>query len=368
MDWREPTEAVDIGDMSIGNGWFQMADAEHGPRAMVVAEIGVNHDGDAAVAQRLIAHAAAAGADAVKFQLFHPDRLLSNAGLLARYQHGKADDARALLLNLVLDLDTMAMLRDAAHDHGLRFVLTPFSEDDVEDLKSLDVDAVKIASPDAVNKPMLRAAAALGLPILISTGTCDLEELGTATESVRELETESNPVGGALLHCVSSYPTPRESAALGGIRAMREALAVPVGYSDHTPSPDTGALAVMAGAVVLEKHLTHDQAAPGPDHAASLPPDGFASYVRKVREAETMHGPIVKQVLDIERDVRKVSRQSVCASRNLPAGHVLTRADLTWKRPGTGIPAAELDRVIGRPLRRAVAVNDLLTWEDLYRA
>lgn len=146
---------------------------------------------------------------------------------------------------------------------------------------------------------------------------------------------------------------------------MRQAFDVPVGYSDHTPSLDTGALAVMAGAVVLEKHLTHDRAALGPDHAASLTPEDFDQYVKRAREAQTMHGATAKQALDLERDVRRVSRQSVCVVRDLPAGHRLMREDVTWKRPGTGIPAAELDAVIGRTLSRTMAENHLLDWEDL---
>ena len=171
--------------------------------------------------------------------------------------------------------------------------------------------------------------------------------------------------GGALLHCVSSYPTPMDEAQLGGVVAMREALGVAVGYSDHTPGLTTGALAVLAGAVVIEKHLTHDRSADGPDHAVSLDENQMKQYVAKVREAQSGMGRLGKEAGAIERDVRRVSRQSVCAVRDLPAGYRLTRSDLTVKRPGTGIPAAELAGLVGQLLAKSVAANDLLQKADI---
>lgn len=339
---------------------FATADADHAARVMVIAEIGVNHDGQPDRAAELLAAAAEAGADAVKFQLFRPDRLLSAEALLATYQDGQADDARALLDALTLPLDAMRQLRETARQLGLQFLVTPFSLGDVADLQSLDVDAVKIASPDAVNTPLLEAAAQLGKPMFISTGTCDLEELGPAAELAPH-------TGGALLQCVSAYPTPDPDAALGGIAVLNDRFGLrgAVGYSDHTAALDTGALAVAAGACVLEKHLTHDRSAPGPDHAASIDPADFAAYVAAVRRASAMLGPRRKTCTAVERDVQKVSRQSVCAVRDLPAGHVLTRSDLDVKRPGTGIPARQLDGVVGRRLARPVKDDHLLHTEDL---
>ena len=339
---------------------WRVADAERGPRAMVIAEVGVNHDGDAERAAALIEAAAEAGADAVKFQLFRPERLLSKDAQLAGYQDGQAADAFALLDVLTLPLDALTRLKGAAHLRGLRFIVTPFSVTDVDDLREVGVDAVKIASPDAVNVPLLDAAATLGVPVLISTGTCDIDELGDAAAAVRR-------TGGALLQCVSAYPTPEADAALGGIAALAARFGVPVGYSDHTAAEDTGALAVTCGAVVIEKHLTHDRVAAGPDHAASLDPAGFGRYVAAVRRAEAMLGPAVKRRLDVERDVAAVSRQSVCTTRDLPAGHVLTRDDLTVKRPGTGVPAARLDGVVGMRLARAVEAGRVLRDDDLLR-
>lgn len=339
---------------------FSPATADRPARVAIVAEVGVNHDGDAGVARRLIDAAAQAGADAVKFQYFRPDRLLSAQAELAGYQRGQAASQRALLSALALSIDELAGLVAHARGCGLGAVVTPFSPGDPAELAGLGLDAVKTASPDAVNPPLLRACAGLGLPLLISTGTCELAELGEAAALLR-----GHAAGGALLHCVSSYPTPMDRAQLAGVGVLAEAFGLPAGYSDHTPGLATGALAVAAGAVVIEKHLTHDRSAKGPDHAASLDPAGFKAYVAHVREAQAALGTRAKTVSDIERDVRRVSRQSVCAVRDLPGGHVLAAGDLTVKRPGTGVPAAELDRVIGRRLIRAVKADALLMPGDV---
>lgn len=339
---------------------FSAADERSPAKVAVIAEIGVNHDGDAGVARGLIESAAGAGADAVKFQYFQPDRLLSNQAELAGYQQGQAASQRELLAKLALPIEVLGSLVEHARGCGLAAVVTPFSPDDPAELAGLGLDAIKTASPDAVNPPLLEACAALSLPMLISTGTCSLDELEPAAALLR-----GHAAGGALLHCVSSYPTPMDAAQLGGIGAMAGALSVPVGYSDHTPGLNAGALAVMAGAVVIEKHLTHDRAAPGPDHAASLDPQQMKQYVANVREAQAALGLANKAVSDIEHDVRRVSRQSVCVVRDLPQGHVLRADDLTVKRPGTGIPAAQLHMVVGRGLARSVKANDLLLPEDL---
>ena len=176
---------------------------------------------------------------------------------------------------------------------------------------------------------------------------------------------QAHRAGGCLLQCVSAYPAPDELAALGGIGVLHQRFGLPAGYSDHTASEAAGALAVAAGAVVLEKHLTYDSSAAGPDHAASLEPAGLKRYIDAVRQATAMLGPRRKTQLEIEADVKRVSRQSVCATRDLPAGHVLKREDLTVKRPGTGLPATQFNAVLGKTLKRAVAGNQLLQAADV---
>jgi N-acetylneuraminate synthase/N,N'-diacetyllegionaminate synthase len=340
---------------------FHHASADHGPTVLIVAELGVNHDGDSAQAETLIDAAANAGADAIKLQYFRADRLISADARLARYQTETSDDPYTLLKARELSLATMEQLKIRAHRHGLGFIVTPFSLADVDELGELGIDAIKIASPDAINKPLLQKASVLAGPMLISTGTCDVDALHTAAGVLR-----AHAAGGALLQCVSCYPTPSDQAALAGIGALREAFALPVGYSDHTASEHAGAWAIAAGACVLEKHLTLDRTATGPDHAASLDPAMFARYVEQARAAGQALGPTRKTPLVIEADVSDVARQSVCTTRHLPADHVIKRDDLTLKRPGTGIPAGELDQLINRTTRRPIEADRVLRWADLY--
>lgn len=325
----------------------------------VIAELGVNHDGSEQCALDLVDAAGEAGADAVKVQWFVPDRLLSNQALLAAYQEAQADDPRAMLEALMLPLASMRRVRERAASRGLKFIVTLFSPSDAEAVATMQPDAVKIASPDAVNPPVLEAARALGRPMVVSTGTCEMSELAGTARMLR-----GHRPGACLLQCVSSYPAPEAQAGLAGIEALAARFGLPVGYSDHTTDLLTGALAVAAGAVVVEKHLTHDKTASGPDHAASFEPTELAEYVRHVRQAARMRGPIGKHVQPVEADVAHVARQSVCATRSLPAGHLLCRDDLTVKRPGTGIPANRLDELVGRRLQRSVRANDLLVEAD----
>jgi len=328
-------------------------------RVYLIAEIGVNHDGNADTAAQLIRAAADAGADAVKVQVFRADTLMSSAAGVADYQAAQGEsDPSAMLKRLELSDDEFAKLRSLASELQIDFLATPFSLPDVDRVGPLEVDAVKIASPDAVNTPLLDAAATLGKPMIISTGTCDLAELQHAADNARATR-------GALLHCVSAYPTPMDQAGLGGIAALRDRFGCHVGYSDHTTAAQTGAWAVLAGACVLEKHLTLDRQAAGPDHAASQDPAGLAAYVQQVRQATAALGPIDKRLGPAECEVRQLSRQSVCTTRAMSSGHRLTGQDLTIKRPGTGIAAAALEQSVGRVLARDVEADRPLMPDDL---
>ena len=337
---------------------FAPATATAGATVCVVAEIGVNHDGRRDRALMLLRQAQQAGADAVKMQLFDPQWLLSNQAKLADYQKDTDDSVFEMLARLKLSADDMLALRAEARRMGLAFVVTPFSLENFDLLADLHVDAVKIASTDAVNLPLVKQTAALGRPMIVSTGATDLEELSPVVARI-----EDRPA--CLLHCVSSYPAPTEDASLGALPALAERYGLAVGYSDHTNELTMGALAVAAGACVIEKHVTYDRHAYGPDHAASFDPPRFAHYIELVRQAALILGRRAKATRSIEAEVRHLSRQSVCLVCDLPAGHVLERADLTIKRPGTGIPAAQLDQVIGQRLGRDVQANDLLGESDL---
>jgi N,N'-diacetyllegionaminate synthase len=342
----------------------------------VIAEIGVNHDGCADRALSLVDVAAEAGADAVKVQLFETDRLMSRAAKLAAYQRDAGEtDPIEMLRRLELSLDDLARVAGRARERGLHAIATVFSVELVEPAESIGWDAYKTASPDIVNHPLLEAIGGTGKPMIVSTGAADLEEVREAFGRVLE------PARGrvAALQCVSSYPTPRDRAAIGGMLALGDALGpdVPVGYSDHTTEHDTGALAVRVGASILEKHLTHDRGARGPDHAASLDGAWFSAYVRLARAAgrvppdrvdlgaDAAYGTREKRVLDEEREVRRVSRQSLVVARDVPAGRALTEGDLTTKRPGDGIPPARRADMVGRTTVRALEADTLLTLQDL---
>lgn len=335
---------------------FDSARPGSAPRVWVIAEIGVNHDGESGRALELVAAAAEAGADAVKVQHFRPERLLAAGAGLATYQKRSERDAASMLGRLTLTLDELASVRDEARRRGLAVVATPFSLDDVAELGELGLDAVKIASPDVVNVPLLEAAAGLGLPMLVSTGAASLDEVVPAAVVLHR-----HGAAGALLQCVSSYPTPDEEAALSGIGVLASEFRLPVGYSDHTTSTHTGAMAVAAGACVLEKHLTYDRDASGPDHAASLDPQGFAEYVLETRWAQSVMGPWAKRVHEGETEVRRLCRQSLYAARPLRRGEALRREDVTIRRPAAGLSAADLERALGCTLARDVGQGDAIT-------
>jgi sialic acid synthase SpsE/CMP-N-acetylneuraminic acid synthetase len=325
----------------------------------VIAELGVNHDGLLSRAMELVEAAHDAGADAIKLQWFEADRLLSREARLARYQKdGGAGDPFDMLRALQLSADDFAMVVDRAHAAGLAAIVTVFSTQLVAQAYEMPFDAYKTASPDIVNRPLITALMGLGKPLLVSTGTASIDEVRTVTGWLGD-----HP--HLLLQCVSGYPTPDESASLAGRVAMCKVNPNALGYSDHTTAVDTGGFAVASGARLLEKHLTHDRTAAGPDHATSLDPKQLKEYIRLARRAWQMLGPLEKRVLEIEQDVRIVSRQSLTTTHALPAGHVIAAEELTIKRPGTGIEPWRLAEIVGRRLATRVEADMPLRPEHL---
>lgn len=334
-----------IGDRPVGSS----------QAPFVIAEIGVNHDGSAATARDLVSAAAAAGADAVKFQYFTAERLLSRSSRLAAYQReAGASDPFAMLKALELSLDDLAGLADHARSRHVLPIVTVFSVEHATRMRGIAWAAFKTASPDIINKPLIDALGDLGKPMILSTGASTSAEVRQAAAWMKGRDF-------AIMQCTSAYPTPPDSAHLAAIPTLHDLVGVPVGYSDHTTEETTGGLAVAAGAVLLEKHFTLDRSAKGPDHAASLEPDQFGRYVKFARLAAQMRGEPRKIVHEIENDVRSVSRQSIVAVRDLKAGDVIRREDLTIKRPGNGLEPALLEQVIGSRLRTDVAADALLT-------
>lgn len=331
---------------------------------LVIAEIGVNHDGSEARAIDLVHVAKRAGADAVKLQLFSADRLVEADTATAAYQQRAcdADDQRELLRRLELPIESVRRVVGEARALGLVPLATPFSIEDVETIRALDLPAVKIASPDLINKPLLRRAASLGVPVILSTGACTHEEIVAAIDWMDPFD-----VARIVLHCVSNYPTAAVDANLSWIQTLRESLGVAVGFSDHCESVLSGALATAAGACVVEKHLTYDCTAAGPDHAASFDEAEFAEYVRLIRLAERMRGGGERRVLDVEKDVRTLSRQSLIAGRSIRSGERISWDDLATRRPADGMSPVRADEIVGQIATCAIAAGTRLQPEMFAR-
>ena len=317
-------------------------------RVLVVAEIGNNHEGDLAVARELVERAADAGADAVKFQTYRTDAFVSPSNP-ERYSR---------MQRFELSPDVFAELADLAHSRSLLFVSTPL------DLASVDAlapfaDALKVASGDVDFFPLLERIAATGRPAILSTGQSDLDDVE------RAVTVFARPVG--VLHCVTSYPAPEAEVNLRAIGLLAERLpGCTIGYSDHSDGLDAAPLAVACGARIVEKHFTLDKAFSAfRDHALSADPAELRELARRIRAAETLLGKREKDVQPSETEARTAVRRSIAAARALPAGHVLTEADLVWTRPADGLRPGEEAQVLARPLRRAVAAGEHLRADDV---
>ncbi|HXN37062.1 MAG TPA: N-acetylneuraminate synthase family protein [Solirubrobacteraceae bacterium] len=327
--------------------------------ALVVAEIGVNHDGDVNSALELVDAAAAAGAEVVKFQTFVPGALAAANAPLAGYQRARMGDVagqRAMLEGLCLSGGELAAVAARCALRGVMFLSTPFDLASATALERLDVPAFKVASSELTNLPFLDALARRGRPLILSTGMATLDEVGDAVRLVRRA---GAPL--VLLHCVSSYPVPAEQANVRAIDTLRAAFGLPVGYSDHCLGFDASLAAVARDACLLERHLTLDRTRPGPDHAMSLEPDELRELVARVRAIEATLGDGRKRPQPAERDTRSVARRSIVAARTLAAGETLTADSLAVKRPGGGLAPARLAELVGARLARPLSEDEQVT-------
>lgn len=334
-----------------------------GAPVLIVAEAGVNHDGSVEKALQMVEAAASVGADVVKFQMFRADDLTTASAPLAEYQKATgAVSQREMLRRLELSDDDFARVAEYCRVRRIEFLATPFSPRDVDRLVGLGVRAIKIASPDLTNVPLLQHAAQTGLPLIVSTGAALPEEIEATVHRLRRWGVLERVI---LLHCVSGYPAPLEAANLRAINTLRSRFGVPCGFSDHTRSREVAGWAVAAGACVLEKHFTLDPRAPGPDHAMSLDPVQLGQYIACARRAETALGHGRIGMSSLEADVRTAARKSVVAAEAIPAGTTITGPMLTLKRPGGGIAPERLDEIIGRRAAVDIPADTLLSWEML---
>jgi N-acetylneuraminate synthase/N,N'-diacetyllegionaminate synthase len=317
----------------------------------VIAEGGVNHDGDVEIAHRLVDAAADTGASAVKFQTFDPQALVSSEAPTAAYQRtaGEGATQRDMLARLALPSDAWAGLQEHATDRGLVFLSTPFDDASANLLDRLDVPAFKVGSGELTNIPFLERLARRGRPMLVSTGMADMLEVATAVDAIAAAG--DPPL--ALLHCVSAYPADADDANLNAIATLRSAFGVPTGWSDHTSGMELPVAAVALGAAIVEKHLTLDRGRAGPDHQASIEPAGFAAMVAAIRTTERALGSGVKQPTAAERAIAAVARRSLHWAHALPAGTVAASDHFVALRPGTGISPASIGSLVGRRTARA---------------
>jgi N-acetylneuraminate synthase/N,N'-diacetyllegionaminate synthase len=331
----------------------------------VIAEGGVNHNGDVRAAVELIDAARTTGADAVKFQIFSAEQLAAADAPVCHYQAGRHPQElsqREMLRRLELAPEDWTRLAEHAAAAGIQFLATPFGLSDLHVLTQLRPAAVKIASPDIVNVPLLAAAATTVLPMIVSTGAATLEEVDHAVQLIRRHRHQDRLI---LMHCVSAYPTPASDARLRCIQTLSARYQVPVGFSDHTADPEFSALAVAAGATVLEKHLTLSRQFEGPDHFFSLEPDQFASYVRAARDARRVLGTGVVAPTSREDEVRRLARGSIVVLRDIALGQVLLEKDLSVQRPSCGIEAQKWLDVVGRVATTDIPAGARLEWSML---
>jgi len=348
-------QTIDIGGITIGKG----------KPPYIIAEIGSNHNGDMELCRRLIDAAAQAGAHAVKFQSW------SEKSLIAREEYDRNtvyDDKKkhfGTLREMVKAYQFTPDQHREAHAYckkkGIVFCSTPFSDEEVDLLESLDVPFFKIASMDLVNTPFLRYVARKKRPLVISTGMATLAEIEQAVTAVRE-EGNSQIV---LLHCISIYPPEYDTIHLRNMDTLRRAFNVPVGFSDHSLGTAIPLAAIALEACIIEKHFTLDKDMPGWDHAISADPSELRVIVEEGKNIFQALGSTERTVSQAEIEKRKKFRRSLVALHDMPAGHVITMADLTAKRPGTAISPQELPYVIGRKLVRDVQEDQVLDWKDL---
>lgn len=327
-------------------------------KVLIIAEAGVNHNGDINLAKQLVDKAKAAGADIIKFQTFNLDSIVSKFAEMADYQKnniGKIETQKEMLKKINLSYEAFSELYNYCKQGGIRFLSTPF---DIESIHFLNnkVPFWKIPSGEVTNYPYLVEIAKTGKPVVMSTGMCELQEIDEAIEVLKNNGT--NDI--TLLHCNTQYPTPYKDVNLLAMETLRNRYKVKVGYSDHTNGIEVPIAAVALGAEVIEKHFTLDKNLPGPDHKASLEPYELAAMVSSIRNIEEALGSPNKTVSDSERENIAVARKSIVAAKSIKKGEILSENNITTKRPGTGLSPMCWNSVIGK-----IAIRDFQEDEEI---
>ena len=345
---------ITISDKLIGEG----------EPCFVVAEAGVNHNGDIRMAKKLIDTAVKAGADAVKFQTAKLEKLVTINAEKAAYQKettGAGQSQYQMLKSLALPEEAYSELSEYAQCKGIIFLSTPFDEESADLLDKLDMPAFKVPSGEITNFSLLAHVARKRKPVILSTGMSTLDEVAEALEVIRN-EGAKDIV---LLHCVSSYPASIESTNLRAMDTLRQTFHLPVGLSDHSISITVPVAATALGACVIEKHFTLDRNLPGPDHRASLEPEELMQMVTAIRDTEKAMGSGIKMPAKEEEEVKMAARRSIIAEVDIPEGTIITGEMLAVKRPGTGIEPKHITMVTGRKALKNIAKDSPIRWDEI---
>lgn len=325
----------------------------------IIAEAGVNHNGDIRLAKKLIDAAKSAGADAVKFQTFKAESVVSKLAQKAEYQKqttGADESQLEMVKKLELSFCDFKELKKYCEEKEILFLSTPFDFDSIDFLESLEMPIYKVPSGEITNLPYLIKIARIGKPVIMSTGMSDLDEVGSALDVLRD-----NGAGTiTLLHCNTQYPTPFEDANIKAMLTLKERFGVAVGYSDHTLGIEAPIAAVALGATVIEKHFTLDKNMEGPDHKASLDPQELKAMVTSIRNIEVALGDGIKRPSKSETPNKEVARKSIVARRNIVKGEIFTEDNLTVKRPGNGISPMKWFEVLGKKATRDFCEDELI--------
>lgn len=333
-------------------------------RCFIIAEAGVNHNGDINIAKKLVDKAKEAGVDAIKFQTFKADNLVTKQAPKAEYQKQATGDGSQfeMLKKLELSLEDHIALKKYCEEKGIMFISTPFDFESVDLLEKIDVPLYKVSSGDLTNLPLLNYIANKNKPIILSTGMSNLGEVEEAVETI--FQTGNDRL--VLLHCTSNYPTAYKDVNLRAMLTMKEAFKLPVGYSDHTIGIEVPIAAVALGAKVIEKHFTLDRNMAGPDHKASLEPDELKILVKSIRNIETAMGDGIKRCNKSEEKSKFVSRKSIVAKHDIKKGQVITQDLIVYKRPASGLPPKFVKYILGKKARAEIRKDEVIDFEKVY--
>lgn len=334
------------------------------PPCFIIGEVGVNHNGSFELAKKLVDVAKEAGVDAVKFQTFKAENIVTPDAKQAEYQIkniGKKESQYEMLERLELSYSDFRKLKKYCDKKKIIFLSTPHScEKDVDLVVEL-CPAIKVGSGDLTNLPILKYIAGKKLPIILSTGMATLDEIREAVETIKKQG--NNKI--ILLHCTTNYPCPLEEVNLRAMKSLEREFNLPIGYSDHTSGIMVPIIAVSTGAIIIEKHFTLDKNLPGPDHKASLEPKELREMVEKIRETEKILGSAIKKPTKSEEKIKKVGRKSIVAKMDISKGEKITGTMLVIKRPGMGIPPKYINKIIGRKTKENIKADELISFKKL---